>query len=207
MAPRKSRQTSCGRSSRQQRKHQHALPAASALSHKLSSQALPTDTAPSTSPRRKKRRSQSSKEVLKELAANALREMKEQGFLVQSGYASQCDEISLYSCTEEKYDCLVASSSQVTMDECDEPQSPTSFFDRVGLKTATKSGFCKRRLRPLDLPPIVDGKKDLSMQFSRCPSECCSEKFRSSGVKTSDSFKNVTPATAEAAQYLLRLRG
>lgn len=135
--------------------------------------------------------------------------MREQGFLDQTGYSSQCDEMSLlYLSVEDKYDSLVANSSQVTVDECDEPQSPTTFFDRVGIKATAKPGFRKRNIHPPVLPPIMDDKRETKLQFSQCPSDCFSEDSASSvGTKTLDSFKNVTPATAEAAQYLLRLRG
>lgn len=211
MAPQESMPNAQARLSRQQRRFQSTLPLANILSQKLSSRVSSDgsdDTSPRSSPKKKKIRSQTPSDVLKELAADAIQEMKEQGFLDQPEYDSQCDDISSwYSRMGDRYEGLVANSSQVTIDDCNEPQSPGSFFDRIGLKGTARPKLRKARFLPPELPPILEEQSKSSSQISMCPSECSTPESGPSRRKPLKSIGNVTPATAEAAQYLLHLRG
>lgn len=196
------------RMSRHRRRCQPTLPSAHALSQKLSLRVIADNQSLRSSPKKKKIRSQTPSDILRELAADAIQEMREQGFLDQLEYDSKCDDIaSSHSHLGDKYDWLIDNSSQVTIADCDEPQSPRSFFDRIGLERATRPKPMRSRTLPPELPQIFDEQSKSTAESSMSPSECSTPESALNRRKPLTSIGNVTPATAEVAQYLLRLRG
>lgn len=209
MAPQESTPIAQRALPRLQRRYHLRLSQSDNLSNKLSSLSSSdgNDTSPISSPKKKKIRIQSADEILKELALNAVEEMKQQGLLEQSECNFQCEDIAAWdSRIGDKYDCLLANSSQVSVDDSDVPQSPQSFFKRIGLKNATRPKPRMVSVLPPERPAIFDVQLKSSSQFSTAPSACTTPESGSSRRNPFKSIGNVTPATAKAAQYLLDLR-
>lgn len=187
-----------------------AVPSSGQLSEKLAVLTATGSPATGISPEKKKVRIGSADEVLKELAQNALKEMKTQGFLgnESNGDAKENKKPCGHS-GEDKHDCLEPGSSQEDdEDNSDAPQSPLTFLNRIGLDDPVIRR-AKRRNVTL-VPPPIPFAEDLvfqsSSQLSTTPSSCTTPESGSYRQRKEKSFGNVTPATAHAARCLLDLR-
>lgn len=164
-------------------------------------------SSPDRTPRTKKPRLTSRDDILKQLAQNAIDEMRLQGLIDQTQAKQHTDHNSAIR-LQENYDPLVINSSQIEDDEDDlcKPQSPLSFFNRVGLRDTTKSRHDNDKIvPPPPTPPIIDAKTP-SHSRTTSPSSCASPESNLFGRYSHESLRDVTPATAHAARCLLELR-
>lgn len=162
---------------------------------------------PDHTSRAKKPRLVSRDDILKDLARNAIDEMRLQGF-VDHAQNKQHPDVESATRLQENDDPLVINSSQIEDDEddLDKPQSPHSFLDRVGLRDTRKAGDDRNKIVPHSIVRQITGAKILPRSHTTSPSSCTSPGSSSVGRYSHASLGDVTPATVHAARCLLELR-